>query len=128
MRKFCILIALFFLLTGCQTNNTADNPGGSISKIEVIQWETNELSSTITDEEYIAKLTQALNTAKTVSTATVSFRSPDYKVLIIQNEKTIHELGYYKNALKYRGIEGRYINLNLYDEKMYGVTLELPIN
>lgn len=98
----------------------------TVTVIEVLHWETNDLITDITDTEYIEKLIEELNSAKTVSTKTTKIPSADYNLLIIRNGETVYQVGYYKDVMKLDGLESRYLDLK--EEKMYGVTLELPIN
>jgi hypothetical protein len=116
-----LLLLLFFVLIGCQNYNF--NLNKNVTNIEVYDWETKELITTISDKEFIEELVNKLNNTNTGSTANMDFRSPDYKLLFKNDEETVYEIGYYNQVMNL-SVKGRYWDFN--GDVMYGVELPLP--
>jgi hypothetical protein len=124
----CVLIITFFV--GCQsidydsTNKTSNfSIDKKITEIEVVDWNTEELITNITDQDFIQKLINELGNATSISTANMDFAGPDYKLVFKDKDEVIYELGYYKSA-KNLGVIGRYWDFK--KDVFYGVTLRLP--
>lgn len=110
-------------LAGCQHNNLFG--GHTITSIQVQEWESDKVITTIKDEDIIRNLTSALTSADTHSTAAMSFPKPDYRLLFISNEQVVKTLGYYIEE-KDLGVSGRYQDIQR--DIHYQVTIKLPID
>lgn len=125
---------LFFatILTGCQTS--VDEPVERISnfyleeeitKLEVVEWETEKLVQEITDEAFIQELIAELENADSLSTASMDFESPDYRLFFLNGEELVYEIGYSNSAMNV-GIISRYWDYQ--KDGFYGIRLKLPLN
>ncbi|MCR6111797.1 hypothetical protein HXA35_15720 [Bacillus sp. A301a_S52] len=125
MRTIIILILgiVTLSLVACQQNELFDE---TITSIKVEQWESDEEMSTITDESLINDLTAELESANTASTANIDITHPDYRLLFLNGDRVVRELGYYSEEKNFNGTTGRFIDMD--EGKHYGVTTELPLN
>ncbi|WP_226036838.1 hypothetical protein [Aquibacillus saliphilus] len=127
--KFLIMLLLVtFILIGCQSpeDNTSelDLKKKTITHIEVRSWESEELITTIDNQTFIDDLIIQISDSKHSSTATMDFRSPDYKMTFINEQEMVYQLGYYLKAMNL-GVIGRYWDFK--QDQQIGVTQKLPI-
>ncbi|MFS0671674.1 immunoglobulin-like domain-containing protein [Ornithinibacillus sp. 179-J 7C1 HS] len=122
--KRVILTGLFFVLclAGCQQSSFLIEE--DITEIEVVNWETEVLEMTITDQDFIQKLTEELSNADSVSTAKMDFIGRDYKLFLKSGEEVVYQLGYNKEPMN-MGVQGRYWDYG--EELLYDVLLRLPL-
>ncbi|WP_345239412.1 hypothetical protein [Pontibacillus salipaludis] len=119
--KSAFVFLLFsFILLGCQTNNL--NLNKEVFSIEVYEWNSEELVSTIDEKEFIDELVKNLDHAKTGSTANMNFESPDFELHFKNGNETLLEIGYYKKVMNL-DVEGRYWDYR--EDTMYNVKLQL---
>lgn len=121
----CLWVAV--CLIGCQADdvkNSVFDFDKDVTKIEVVEWETGEFVREISNQDFIRKLMEELTKAKSSSTASMDFLSPDYRLYLIHEEVVLYELGYYVNALNL-GVLGRYWDFR--EDVFYGVTEILPV-
>lgn len=133
MKKYlCFLLFFIALLVGCQSVN--DGPvqknndftiDKDITEIEIVDWQTEEHISKITDTDFIQKLINELTNADYHSTAFINLVKPDFKVIFISEAESVYELGYYREIMNL-DIAGRYWDFQ--KDGLYGVTLKLPVN
>lgn len=132
MKLFMTLLFVGTILTGCK--ESVDQPieridnfhlEHEITRLEVLEWETENLILEITDQAFIQELINELENAESLSTATMNFKGPDYKVLFLNEGKIIYELGYYNRAMNL-GIIGRYWDYQ--QDGLYGARLKLPLD
>ncbi|RPF50254.1 DUF5301 domain-containing protein [Aquisalibacillus elongatus] len=116
-----VLLLFSFILIGCQNNNL--NLSDDVTSIEVYEWESQDLVATIEDKEFIEELVNELDRARTASTASMDFDSPDYEVHFNHNEETLFKMGYYKKVMNLE-VEGRYWDFG--EDRLYNVELQLP--
>ncbi|GAB4074268.1 hypothetical protein GCM10028778_17710 [Barrientosiimonas marina] len=115
------LLAPLFLI-GCQSNNL--DLSDDVTEIEVFKSDSDELIAAIDDADFIDKLVNELDNARTKTTANIDYRSPDYELFFKNNDKTIFHIGYYQEVMDL-GINGRYLDD---DGLIYGAELQLPID
>ncbi|MCA1060351.1 hypothetical protein LCL96_15540 [Rossellomorea aquimaris] len=126
MRKnrFCLVLftSLFLLvMAGCQQNKNIDL-NEEVKELKIVTWEKEEYVVTMNDKKFINELIDDLDDADTLSTNTLDFEMPPYKILFINNDgETIHQLGYYKSPVLL-GITGQYWEFNM----IYGLTKDIP--
>jgi hypothetical protein len=121
IKTVSVLLLFSFVLIGCQNNNL--NLSDDVTSIEVYEWVSDDKIATITDEAFMTELVKFLNKANYDNTSNKDFRSPDYKVNLLNNSKTIYTLGYYNNVMDLGSVEGRYLDLN--EALFYDVELKL---
>lgn len=109
MKKLFVLMILLLtiVMIGCQNNNLPFSDG--VSKIEVYEWDSDVLITTIDNEAVIDELTKKLNRANTSSTANMDYPLPDNRLLFFNNEnESVFEIGYYRDIVSL-GVKGRYL-------------------
>ncbi|GGD25268.1 hypothetical protein GCM10011389_36160 [Pontibacillus salipaludis] len=116
-----VFLLFSFVLLGCQNNNL--NLNKEVFSIEVYEWNSEELVSTIGEKEFIDELVKNLDHAKTGSTANMNFESPDFELQFKNGNETLLEIGYYKKVMNL-DVEGRYWDYR--EDTMYNVKLQLP--
>ncbi|GEL77819.1 hypothetical protein [Tenuibacillus multivorans] len=121
-KKVCTLLLMMAMLVACQNDNL--NLSEEVTQIEVYQWDSGELVSTIQDKEFIEKLVNQLDSARTGSTADMDFAAPDYRLLFKHNEATLFQFGYFKETVRLN-VKGRYWDSNA--SEMYEVDIKLAI-
>lgn len=95
------LLSLVFLfsvsLIGCHSNVLSNNLKlpEDLYILEVYEWNSDTLVTTINDNELIDKLVKKLNSAKIYSTANMDYPLPDYELVFKNNE----EEGYFQHWL-----------------------------
>ena len=122
IKLFLILTSLFLLLTGCQNNTDIE---GSITSIEVYNWDSDILVTTIDDKQIIKKLVNQLNSARTKSTENMDYELPDYQLVFKSDSKNEFEIGYYKDLTNLFIMDSRYLKVD--KDLMYGVDMKLLI-
>ncbi|GAA0497779.1 hypothetical protein GCM10008986_25990 [Salinibacillus aidingensis] len=126
MRKIkliSILLLFSLVLIGCQKSNL--NLSDDVTSIEVYEWGSEEMVTTIDEKEFIEELVKELDSAKTASTASMDLALPDYDLHFNNNDgETLFTMGYYKKVMNL-DVEGRYIDFS--EDIMYNVELELPL-
>lgn len=123
IKLISILLLFSFVLIGCQKSNL--NLSDDVTSIEVYEWGSEELIATIDEKEFIEELVKKLDSARTASTASMDFESPDFDLHFNNNYgETLFKLGYYKKVMNL-DVEGRYIDFS--EDIVYNVELELPI-
>lgn len=124
--RYVLLVLLFslviFTLPACSQNGLFDD---TISTIEVQDEESGETIERIRDEAFINDLTMELENANTTSIANIDLPHPDYRVIFLNEDNPILELGYYLEDKNFSGISGRFVDMN--EGLHYGVDMELPI-
>lgn len=121
--KLAYVFLLFsFVLIGCQNSNL--NLSDDVTSIEVYEWGSDELVATIDEKEFIEELVIELDSARTASTASMDFESPDYELHFNNDGETLFKMGYYKKVMNL-DVEGRYIDFS--EDIMYNVELQLPL-
>jgi|SRR5690625_863750 len=124
MRKLFVSMILFLAITmiGCQKNNL--DFSNDVSKIEVFEWESDTMMTTIDDNEVIDELVKKLNRANTSTTANMDYPLPDLRLIFFNNEnEPVFEIGYYHEMMNL-GVKGRYLDVE--KDTMYQV--EIPLN
>ena len=123
IKLISILLLFSFVLIGCQKSNL--NLSDDVTSIEVYEGGSEELIATIDEKEFIEELVKKLDSARTASTASMDFESPDFDLHFNNNYgETLFKLGYYKKVMNL-DVEGRYIDFS--EDIVYNVELELPI-
>lgn len=121
-----VFFALFsaLLLTGCGSNDLFGDDAENVVSIEVRDYDSDELITTITDSSFIDSLVEELEYADTGSTANMDLMNPEYTALFLDSEEqVIQSFGYYVDELSL-GVVGRYHTR----DTLFAVTTELPIN
>ncbi|SDI28049.1 hypothetical protein SAMN04487975_11433 [Planococcus glaciei] len=80
--------------------------------------------SKIEDKKFIKKLIGELNEAETAYTGTMDFEDPDYRLRFQQDEKTVFQLGYFKEMMEL-GVNGHYLDYE--NEYLYEGELKLRV-
>lgn len=120
-RSVLLTSLLLILIAGCQQNKNL-NLDEKVTEIKIVKWEKEEYVATIKDRQFINELIDDLNAADTLSTNSLDFEMPQYKILFINKDgETLHKLGYYKSPVLL-GISGQYWEF----DKIYGLTKEIP--
>lgn len=123
MKSTLLILISAFILAGCQNNNVITFTDAT--SIEVYDWNSEELVTTIEDEEFIKALEDELDHAETFSTGTVDWGGPEYRLLFKKDDRELHEIGYSTEVLNFEiGGVGRYWKA----EKLYAVETELPLD
>ncbi|TVP89300.1 hypothetical protein [Alkalibacterium sp.] len=120
-----LFISMFslILLTGCRSNDLFGDDAENVAAIEVREYVSDELVTTITDTSFIESLVQELESANSASTANLDIPNPDYRLLFMDSDNmVIQDIGYYTEKKDY-GVVGRYLTSDLH----LAVTTELPI-
>lgn len=127
IRLLFLIFLLFVSVIGCQKVNHLSNNLNlteNISSIEVYDWDSHTLRTTINDTELITKLVNQLNSAKTYSTADMDYPLPDYKLIFKDDDnEDLFSIGYYNEVMNL-GVKGRYLDVN--EDILYQVELQLP--
>ncbi|MEH7382630.1 hypothetical protein V7138_19355 [Bacillus sp. JJ1533] len=116
-----VLLLFSFFLIGCQNNTLSLSD--DVKSIEVYEWGSDELVTTIDEKEFIEELVKELVNARTSSTASMDFESPDYEVHFNNDGETLFKMGYYKKVMNL-DVEGLYWDFS--EDIMYNVELQLP--
>lgn len=123
MKSILLILISAFILAGCQNNNVITFTDAT--SIEVYDWNSDELVTTIEDEEFIKALEDELDHAETFSTETVDWGGPEYRLLFKKDDRELHEIGYSTEVLNFEvGGVGRYWKAG----KVYAVETELPLD
>ena len=127
LTKRFVFFTLFsaLLLAGCGSNDLFGDDAENVVSIEVRDYDSDELITTITDSSFIDSLVEELETADTGSTANMDLMNPEYTALFLDSEEqVIQSFGYYVDELSL-GVVGRYYSREL--GALLAVTTELPI-
>ena len=126
LTKRFVFLTLFsaLLLAGCGSNDLFGDDAENVASIEVRDYDSDELITTITDSSFIDSLVEELEYADTGSTANMDLMNPEYTALFLDSEEqVIQSFGYYVDELSL-GVIGRYHTR----DTLFTVTTELPIN
>lgn len=132
VKLFVVILLAAYFLSACQTQDAQtqevseeDPPfSDSITSIEIYGFQNGELVSKIEDKEFIKKLIGELNEAKAAYTGTMDFEDPDYRLRFQQDEKTVFQLGYFKEMMEL-GVNGHYLDYE--NEYLYEGELKLRV-
>lgn len=132
VKLFVVILLAAYFLSACQTQDVQtqevseeDPPfSDSITSIEIYGFQNGELVSKIEDKEFIKKLIGELNEAEAAYTGTMDFEDPDYRLRFQQDEKTVFQLGYFKEMMEL-GVNGHYLDYE--NEYLYEGELKLRV-
>lgn len=132
VKLFVVILLAAYFLSACQTQGAQtqevskeDPPfSDSITSIEIYGFQNGELVSKIEDKKFIKKLIGELNEAETAYTGTMDFEDPDYRLRFQQDEKTVFQLGYFKEMMEL-GVNGHYLDYE--NEYLYEGELKLRV-
>ena len=133
MKKLaCILFFVVPLFVACQTVQEDPiikisnfNIDHTITKIEVVDWLSNEQVAKVTDQDFINNLVKELSSSDNRSTKAVELGNPDYKLYFIGDGELIYELGYFNESVT-SGVISRYWDYE--KDGLYEVILQLSID
>src|SRR5699024_11062941 len=127
IRPFVISV-LMLLLVACQQNDLFDD---TISSIEIHKYDelgaSDDIITTIKDEDLIDDITTELETARTVLTSDLDIPGPDYWLIFKRDDETVQELGYYTKVKNFNNCKGRYIDFEG-DGTHYCATTKISID
>lgn len=126
MRKYGLALAIVMALAvvaACSEDNL-EFEGDDVSRIDVSEWQGDEVVDVIDDGDFIGSLVNDLDSANTETTADLDFESPDYRLEFQDDDETLLELGYYEQVMDL-GVEGRYWNRS--EQLFYKVDRELRL-
>jgi len=111
---------LFFILIGCQ--NKSLNLDEDVTKINVYNWESEELIKSFEDTAFIELLVNKLNNAKAEKISDTSdIAAPPYKITFKNKTEILMELGLFQTEN-----EARFIDID--NEIMYTVDITIPLD
>lgn len=123
IKRIFELLLFLSVLVGCQNDNL-NLKHEDVTSLEVYEWDSEKLVTTIDDEGFIEELLTELDQASTASTANMDFQSPNYEVHFNNDGETLLKLGYYTGRIDL-GMEGSYLGLD--EGTLYNVNLPLPL-
>ena len=111
---------IFFILLGCQ--NKSLNLDEDVTKVDVYNWESEELIKSFEDTAFIESLVNKLNNAKGEKISDTSdIAAPPYKITFKNKTGILMELGLFQTES-----EARFMDID--NEIMYTVDTTIPID
>ncbi|WP_226669650.1 hypothetical protein [Metabacillus litoralis] len=119
IKHVSMLFLLIFVMVGCQTNSL--NLDEDVTKVEVYNWQNEELIKTFEDTSFIESLINNLNNANVEKMSdTFDIEVPPYQITFKNKEEIVMELGLYQTEIK-----AHFMDID--KEIMYIVDTPIPI-